>query len=315
MKNYLKLLANCWENGERKENRTGVDTFAVTPQFFSHDMRYGFPLVTTKKMGLKSIGAELEFFIGGLTDKKWLQDRNCHVWDEWANPEAVYKKIADYEYAEKMLHEPSYKPLEGEALEKFRKFYQIETMDLGPVYGYQWRNYNKPYTGIISEKVPPNPDNVGDKLARVMQTLKTNPNDRRMVVNAWNELQVPQMALPPCHYCFTLQHINGKLSLNWNQRSCDAFLGIPYNIASYGLLLELIANEVGMEAHMLTGNLIDFHIYENHLDQVELQLSRTPRAHPTLNLPKGISIFDWTYDQFELKHYNPYPRIKGEVAV
>ena len=296
MKNYLNLLSNVVYTGETKENRTGVDTLACPPLFFEHNMISGFPLLTTKKMGMKSISAELEMFIKGITDKKWLQDRGCNIWNDWGNPEVLGKEIRESGNGDLPAS---------------------EIMDLGPIYGYQWRRFGLPYSNGFLGNRPwtPQPENPMDQLAYAVNTLKTNPDDRRMVISAWNPTQLHQMALPPCHYAFTLQHINGKLSLNWSQRSVDAPIGLPFNIASYGLLLELIAKEAGMIPHMLTGNLIDVHVYKNQIEGVKKQLLRIPKKLPILILPEIKSIFDWKYTDFELVGYDPWPRISMPVAV
>lgn len=297
MKTYLEMIEDCLNYGERKENRTGVDTLVTTPKFFEHDMRTGFPLITTKKMAVKTMAVELEGFIGGITDKKWYQDRGCRIWNEWANPQTV--AIMDRDNI-----------LDKEVLAK-------GCLDLGPIYGYQARRFGMEYTDGEPIRQPFEPlwNDECDQLAYAVGELQNNPNNRRLVVSHWNPQQSKQMALKPCHYTYVFQHINGKLSLHWTQRSCDSFLGVPFNIASYALLLELVAKHTGLTPHMLTGTLVDFHIYENHVEQIKLQLSRETFKLPILILPDEVDIFNWTHKDFKLNGYEYHPSIKGEVAV
>lgn len=275
---YLGLLRQIARYGELKENRTGVDTFACPTMFFSHNMSDGFPLITTKKMAHKSIFTELEGFIGGITDKRWYQERGCKIWNQWHS--------------------------EGG-----------DDHDLGPIYGYQWRRYDMYYRGARSTKFAPLFDSHYDQLANLIHKLKTNPNDRRMVVSAWNPGQLPLMALPACHTGFTVQHINGTIHLTWTQRSCDMFLGIPFNIASYAMLLLLIAKETGMKAGNLYGVFIDAHVYENHIDQVEEQTDRRPYDCPTVKIDNWTDIWNWEAADVVLEGYQHHPKITGEVAI
>src|SRR3989339_452671 len=232
MKAYLDIVRNILEKGERKANRTGMDTIAIAGAIFEHDMSKGFPMLTTKKVPFKAVASELEFFIKGLTDKKWLQEKNNHIWDEWAHPKkAPYGHDAD------------------------SKKRMLEERDLGPIYGFQWRHFNAPYTSWDA-------DYTGqgiDQLSRVIKTLKENPTDRRMIVMAWNPVALPEMGLPPCHYGFQVTVIGKKLNLLWNQRSVDVMLGLPFNIASYALLLHLLAKETGHQEGKLVGFLADTH--------------------------------------------------------
>jgi thymidylate synthase len=275
---YLNSLSRILETGFLKPNRTGVAAYTAMPMVLQHDMSLGFPLLTTKKMGMKTVAAELEFFIKGLTDKKWLQDRRCTIWDEWCNP----KKIpAD---------------LQGDE----RKEFQKTELDLGKVYGYQWRNFN-------SQDY--------DQLKTIVDKLKSDPSDRRMLCSAWNPLQLDEMALPPCHLVWGVQVLNNKLNLWWLQRSCDQFLGIPFNLASYALLLKLLALESGLDEGVLTGFLVDVHIYENHVEQVKEQLSKTPYSLPKLEIKNFTNIFDWQYTDIELKDYQSHPSISAPIAV
>lgn len=277
-KQYHKLLEQILDYGSYKPNRTGIGAYTLPHHMIQHDMSKGFPLMTTKKMGIKSIAAELEFFIKGLTDKKWLKDRKCNIWNEWCNPKII----------------------PGNLTEDERKKFQLKATDLGPVYGYQWRNFN-------SQDY--------DQLKSIITTLKENKNDRRMVCSAWNPNQINEQALPPCHVLWHVTVIDNKLHLCWFQRSCDVFLGIPYNIASYAILLKLIAKETGLEEGILTGFLSDVHVYENHVDQARMQLDREILKAPTLNIPDFTNIFDWKYTDLELTKYKFHPAIKAKVAV
>lgn len=276
---YLKLLKDIREKGIMKENRTGINAYKLPyHSMIQHDMSEGFPLITTKKMGLKSISAELEFFIKGLTDKQWLTDRKCRIWGEWSNPDKIPNGLSDDE----------------------RKEFQLHENDLGKIYGYQWRNFN-------SQDY--------DQLKNVVDTLKTNPDDRRMIVSAWNPIQLKEMALPPCHMIWGVDVVDNKLNLWWTQRSVDCFLGLPFNIASYAILLKLLALESGFEEGILTGFLCDIHIYENHTEQVDEQLSRTPYKSPTLEIKGFKNIYEWEYDSVSLVDYKHHPVIKAKVAV
>ncbi|MFH1704457.1 MAG: thymidylate synthase [Patescibacteria group bacterium] len=288
MLSYLSIVRRILGEGERKENRTGVDAITVAGAMFEHDMNKGFPLLTTKKMPFKTIRVELEFFIRGLTDKQWLQERRCTIWNEWANP-----KKAPYGHDEES------------------KKRMMEERDLGPVYGFQWRHFDAPYDNYDSDYTVAGID----QLAKVVQTLKTNPNDRRMIVIAWNPKALPEQALPPCHYCFQVTVINGKLNLLWNQRSVDTMLGLPFNIASYALLLHLLAKESGLQEGKLVGFLADTHIYVNHLEGAQKQLERTPSALPQIITEPFTSIFDWTGEHTRLEGYEPQERIEFPIAV
>ncbi|MBR3510807.1 MAG: thymidylate synthase [Alphaproteobacteria bacterium] len=317
MKAYLDILKNCLENGTKSDNRTGIPTIRIPwGATFEHDMSKGFPLITTKFTPLKTISTELEFFINGFTDKKWLQDRNCKIWNEWAS-------------------EPSWQPLYEKRLNEARKSGIIvteakdkeikesamsDTRDLGPVYGWQWRHWNGKY--VWNPEKPElnyNLDRPGfDQLKNVINTARKNPNDRRLIVSAWNPVDQPRMALPPCHYCWQILILNNKLNLIWNQRSCDMFLGIPFNIASYAMLLLLLAKELGYEPGVLRGNWGDVHIYENHIDQVKEQLSRTPYELPqvAINNENWNGIFNWHADggYKYLTKYLRHEQLQGDVA-
>ncbi len=261
MKQYLDLLQDILDNGVDKMDRTGVGTRSVFGRQMRFDLSKGFPLVTTKKVHLKSIIHELLWFIKGDTNIKYLQDNGVRIWNEWAD----------------------------------------ENGDLGPVYGSQWRNWNG--------------DGV-DQLADVINRLKTNPNDRRMIVSAWNVSKISQMKLPPCHMMFQFYVANGKLSCMLYQRSCDMFLGVPFNIASYALLTMMIAQVCGLQAGEFVHTLGDTHIYHNHFDQVKEQLSHTPLKLPIMKInPDVKDINDFKYEDFELIGYESYGVIKGKVAV
>ena len=264
MKQYLDLLDRILKEGVRKEDRTGTGTISL----FGHQMRFnmeeGFPLLTTKKLHLKSIIHELLWFLNGDTNVKYLQDNGVRIWNEWAD----------------------------------------ENGDLGHIYGYQWRSWPDYEGGHI------------DQISEVVNTLKTNPDSRRIIVNAWNVGDIKNMNLPPCHAFFQFYVADGKLSLQLYQRSADTFLGVPFNIASYALLLKMMAQVCGLKEGDFVHTLGDAHIYVNHLEQVREQLSREPRHLPTMKInPDVKSIFDFKYEDFELSDYDPHPHIKGIVAV
>ncbi len=287
---YLDIVQEILRDGTMKENRTGVSALTIAGAMFKHDMSDGFPLLTTKRMPFKSIATELEFFIKGITDKRWLQDRNCHIWDEWANPEK-----APYRH-------------DNEA--KRRMF---EERDLGPIYGFQWRHFNAVYTGYDA-----NYSGMGiDQLANVVRKLKEDPSDRRMIVSAWNPQQLDQMALPPCHYGFQVTVIDKKLNLQWNQRSVDTMIGLPFNIASYGLLLHLLAKEACLAEGKLVGSLADVHIYGNHIEGAKEQLSRDALAYkpPSIRTEGFRGIFEWRATDTALDGYESHPPIRFEIAV
>ncbi len=261
MKEYLDLLQDILDNGVDKIDRTGVGTRSVFGRQMRFDLSKGFPLVTTKKVHLKSIIYELLWFIKGDTNVKYLQDNGVRIWNEWAD----------------------------------------EDGNLGPVYGSQWRNWN-------GEGV--------DQLADVIKRLKETPNDRRMIVSAWNVSKISQMKLPPCHMMFQFYVANGKLSCMLYQRSCDMFLGVPFNIASYALLTMMIAQVCGLEVGEFVHTLGDTHIYHNHFDQVKEQLTHTPLKLPVMKInPDVRDINDFKFEDFELVGYESYGVIKGKVAV
>ncbi|MBR3029577.1 MAG: thymidylate synthase [Bacteroidales bacterium] len=264
MKQYLDLLQYIKDNGVSKGDRTGTGTKSV----FGYQMRFhlqdGFPLLTTKKVHLRSIIYELLWFISGSTNIKYLNDNKVTIWDEWAD----------------------------------------ENGELGPVYGHQWRSWPTPDGGHI------------DQLANLMEQLKKNPDSRRHIISAWNVAEVDKMALPPCHTLFQFYVAEGRLSCQLYQRSADVFLGVPFNIASYALLTQMVAQCCGYELGDFVHSFGDVHIYNNHFEQVDLQLSRTPRALPVMKInPDVKDIFCFKYEDFQLEGYDPWPAIKAPVAV
>lgn len=290
MRTYLDIVKNVLENGKKIATRQGTPAYTIAGAMFEHDMSKGFPLLTTKKTPFRLIANELEFFINGITDKKWLQDHNNHIWDEWAKPQK-----APYGHDEES---------------KKRMF---EERDLGPIYGFQWRHFNAPYISYDT-------DYTGqgiDQLKKVVETLKTNPRDRRMIVSAWNPLQFGEMGLPPCHYSFQITVIDDKLNLLWNQRSIDIMLGLPFNIASYALLLHLLAKETGFKEGKLVGFLADVHLFENHEEGAREQLSRDPEKYPlsTVQTENWKSIFNWKGEDTKVLNYQSYDRIPFEIAI
>ncbi len=264
MRQYLNLLEDIMDNGVLKEDRTGTGTKSVFGRQMRFNLEEGFPLVTTKKVHLKSIIHELLWFIAGDTNIAYLKANGVRIWDEWAD----------------------------------------ENGDLGPVYGHQWRSWPTPDGGTI------------DQLANVIQQIKNNPDSRRHIVSAWNVAEVDKMALPPCHTLFQFYVADGRLSCQLYQRSADMFLGVPFNIASYALLTMMIAQECGLRPGDFVHTTGDTHIYTNHFDQVREQLSREPKPLPVMKLnPDVKSVFDFRYEDFTLEGYDPWPAIKGKVAV
>jgi thymidylate synthase len=274
MKQYLDLVRHVLDNGAEKSDRTGIGTKSVFGYQMRFDLSKGFPLVTTKKLHLKSIVYELLWFLKGDTNTNYLTENGVRIWNEWAD----------------------------------------ENGDLGPVYGHQWRNWN-------NEDI--------DQIKEVVQTLKHNPDSRRMLVSAWNPSVMPdtaksfadnvangKAALPPCHAFFQFYVANGKLSCQLYQRSADVFLGVPFNIASYALFTHMMAQACGYKAGDFIHTFGDAHIYTNHKEQLELQLSRTPRSLPTLKInPEKTDLFDFDFSDFIIEDYDPHPHIKGTVAV
>ncbi|HBP41094.1 MAG: thymidylate synthase [Vreelandella alkaliphila] len=261
---YLDLMRTVMEQGVDRNDRTGVGTRSV----FGHQMRFdlsrGFPLLTTKKLHLRSIIHELLWFLKGDTNIGYLKEHGVRIWDEWAD----------------------------------------ENGNLGPVYGYQWRSWPSPSGGSV------------DQIAKVLEQIRTTPQSRRLIVSAWNPGQVDEMKLPPCHCLFQFYVANGRLSCQLYQRSADIFLGVPFNIASYALLLSMVAQVTGLEPGEFVHTLGDAHLYSNHLEQAQSQLSRTPKAPPRLVLnPQVTNLFDFTFDDINIEEYESHPHIKAEVAV
>ncbi len=264
MQQYLQLLERVLEEGNSKSDRTGTGTISV----FGHQMRFdlakGFPVLTTKKLHLKSIIYELLWFLNGDTNVKYLQNNGVRIWNEWAD----------------------------------------ENGELGHIYGYQWRSWPKSNGESL------------DQIAQVVHDIKHNPDSRRLIVSAWNAGDIENMALPPCHALFQFYVANGKLSCQLYQRSADIFLGVPFNIASYALLTMMMAQVCNLQPGEFVHTLGDAHIYNNHLEQVKLQLTREPRKLPTMNINKNVTdIFSFDYSDFELTDYDPHPHIKGAISV
>lgn len=264
MNQYEQLLKHIYTNGTSKTDRTGTGTKSIFGAQIRFNLQDGFPLITTKKVHLKSIIHELLWFIKGETNTKYLTDNGVTIWNEWAD----------------------------------------ELGNLGPVYGYQWRSWPAPNGQHI------------DQLMEVINTIKKNPDSRRMIVSAWNVADLPKMALMPCHAFFQFYVADGKLSCQLYQRSADMFLGVPFNIASYALLTHMVAQVCGLQAGDFVHTFGDAHIYSNHFEQVELQLSRQPNAYPTLKINPAVNqITDFVFSDFVVENYNPHPAIKAPVAI
>ena len=264
MKSYLELLHKVRHHGTPRGDRTGTGTLSLFGEQLRFDLSQGFPLLTTKRVHLKSILHELLWFLQGSTNLEYLHQHGVTIWDEWAD----------------------------------------EDGELGPVYGYQWRSWPAPDGRKI------------DQISQVLQQIRETPESRRLIVSAWNVADVERMALPPCHTLFQFYVADGKLSCQLYQRSADLFLGLPFNIASYALLTLMVARASDLEPGDFVHTLGDVHLYQNHVEQADLQLSREPRPLPSMNLREGVrSIFDFTYDDFELTDYRPHPRIRAPIAV
>jgi len=275
-------------HGTLKMDRTKTGTKSVFGYQMRFDLEEGFPLLTTKKVHLKSIIHELLWFIKGDTNIKYLVDNDVRIWNDW--PYEAFKKSSDYQ--NETMDEFVLKIKTDEAFAR-------KHGDLGPVYGAQWRNFN----GV-------------DQLQFILDEIKNNPQSRRMILSAWNPAEIKNMALPPCHTLIQFYVADGRLSLQLYQRSADIFLGVPFNIASYALLLLMVAQVTGLKPGEFVHTLGDAHIYTNHFEQIELQLSREPRKRPVMKLnPDVTSLFDFKFDDFTLEDYHPHPAIKGKVAV
>ncbi|WP_214228382.1 thymidylate synthase [Pedobacter sp. B4-66] len=264
MKQYLDLMQHVLDHGTQKHDRTGTGTISVFGYQMRFNLQEGFPMVTTKKLHLKSIIHELIWFLSGDTNIKYLKDNGVKIWDEWADADG----------------------------------------NLGPVYGSQWRSWPKPDGGHI------------DQIEQIVNTIKNNPDSRRIIVSAWNVADVEHMALPPCHAFFQFYVADGKLSCQLYQRSADIFLGVPFNIASYALLTMMVAQVCGLEYGDFIHTLGDAHLYNNHIEQARLQLSRDPKKLPVMEInPEVKNILDFKFEDFTLKDYDAHPHIKGAVAV
>jgi len=293
MKQYLDLCKKILNEGHYKDDRTGTGTYSIFGYQARYNLSDGFPLLTTKKVFLRGIIHELLWFISGSTNIKYLVDNNVHIWDDWAYK--AYKNSNEFEGEDMKQFAERIKGLD--ANDPFVKKWG----ELGPVYGRQWRNFNE--EGV-------------DQLAILIDQIKNNPNSRRLIISAWNPCEVDQMALPPCHSFMQFYVIDGKLSCQLYQRSADVFLGVPFNIASYSLFTMMIAQVCGLKAGEFIHTMGDAHIYSNHVEQIKLQLTREPKKLPTMKInPNVKSIFDFKIDDFTLEDYDPYPAIKGEVAV
>ncbi len=264
MRQYLDLLQDILDDGVVKSDRTGTGTRSLFGRQIRFDLGGSFPVLTTKKLHLRSIIYELLWFIRGETNIRYLNENRVSIWDEWADGDG----------------------------------------ELGPIYGYQWRSWPKPGGETV------------DQLSSVIEQIKSNPNSRRLIVSAWNVAQIPDMALPPCHALFQFYVAEGKLSCQLYQRSADVFLGVPFNIASYSLLTVMVAQVAGLAPGDFVHTFGDVHLYLNHIEQARLQLTREPRALPTMNINPAVkSIFDFRYEDFSLDDYDPHPNIKAPIAV
>lgn len=312
---YLQLLKYVLEHGTKKEDRTGTGTISTFGYQMRFDLNEGFPLLTTKRVPFRLVASELIWFIQGDTNIRYLLQNNNNIWNEWAFKKWVesssYKGPDMTNFGLRSQQDEAFKLLYEEQMELFKQnvltddSFAAEFGELGNVYGKQWRDWKTSQGDTI------------DQLKDVIETIKSNPDSRRLIVSAWNPEDVPSnMALPPCHTMFQFYVTNGKLSCQLYQRSADIFLGIPFNIASYALLTHMVAHECGLEVGDFVHTLGDAHIYTNHLDQIETQLSREMRALPQLKLNADKkSIFDFDVDDLTIEQYNPHPGIKAPVAV
>ena len=284
---YHELLRRILDEGDWYENRTGVRTLGIFGHQMTFDLAAGFPLVTTKKVHFPAILTELLFFLGGHTDVRWLQDRKCRIWNEWATAEQCAKR-----------GQPEF--------------------DLGPVYGFQWRHFGADYRGMKGERdgaLGYEGEGI-DQIAWAQDQLRNSPDSRQIVVSAWNPVDKPRQALPPCHVLFHLRAKGGKLHCSLFQRSADVFLGVPFNIASYALLTLMFAHTTGLEPGTFVHFLSDAHLYENHLDQVKEQLTREPRPLPRIRLDDAVTdVRDFRAEHVELVDYDPHPKLTGSVAI
>lgn len=327
MRSYLDIVQNILDNGvskqpTRMENGKAVDvengTIGTFCEIFRHNMSEGFPLLTCRKLPLKNTLIELEGFIQGITDKKWYQDRGCPYWNWWANPEKVNDIIhdcAEYEGNSDILEDREY-----------RKIVQKEEKDLGKIYGSQWREFHDPTATVDENDLHGTKygqgsylgDNKYDQLEEIVNKLRDNPYDRRMVCSAWNPNALHTMALPPCHVLWNVVVYGNKLNLTWFQRSNDILVGNPANIASYATLLLLLCKSSNLEPGELVGIFSDAHIYNNQINNAKLLLQRKPKDLPLLEINSQDNLFDifkWTHEDVKLSNYNPHPSMKFELTV
>jgi thymidylate synthase len=287
---YQKILQDILLEGKEKTDRTGTGTISVFGKQIRHDMSEGFPLLTTKKMAVKTMMTELKWFLKGDTNIKYLLDNNCHIWDGDAYKAYPHKdKLTQQEFVQKIKSD-----------DEFAK----EWGELGPIYGKQWRNWDYRYGSGPTYKI--------DQIKDLIENIKENPDSRRLMVSAWNVAQLWEVVLPPCHYGFQCYVNDGKLSLMWNQRSVDTFLGLPFNIASYGTLLLLLCEETNLEPGELIGNLGDTHLYKNHIEQAEEQRLRSSFTLPTIKL-SNVDILNGEWD-YEIEGYKYHPTIKAPLS-
>lgn len=301
MKQYLDLMRHIRDNGVRKEDRTGTGTLSIFGHQMRFDLREGFPLVTTKKVHLKSIIHELLWFIQGDTNIRYLVQNGVNIWNDWPFQSWLRQMGQDEKFP---MYTPEWREQKKLFIERVKTDEQFAAQygELGPVYGHQWRNFE----GV-------------DQLAQIVEDIKTNPDSRRLIVSAWNPKDIPVMAksgLPPCHTLFQFYVTEGRLSCQLYQRSADVLLGVPFNIASYALLTLMIAQVAGLQPGDFVHTFGDAHLYSNHMEQVEEQLSREPHPLPVMSINSpATDLFSFQYDDFELKGYEPYPPISAPVAV
>lgn len=301
MKQYLDLMRHIRDNGVRKEDRTGTGTLSIFGHQMRFDLREGFPLVTTKKVHLKSIIHELLWFIQGDTNIRYLVQNGVNIWNDWPFQSWLRQVGQDEKFP---MYTPEWREQKKLFIERVKTDEQFAAQygELGPVYGHQWRNFE----GV-------------DQLAQIVEDIKTNPDSRRLIVSAWNPKDIPVMAksgLPPCHTLFQFYVTEGRLSCQLYQRSADVLLGVPFNIASYALLTLMIAQVAGLQPGDFVHTFGDAHLYSNHMEQVEEQLSREPHSLPVMSINSSATdLFSFQYDDFELKGYEPHPPISAPVAV
>lgn len=352
MDSYINLVKETIEKGRYQQTRTGLKALSIFGKTIEHDMsQQAFPLLTTKFVSLRLIASELEFFIKGITDKRWLQARNNHIWDDWANPVVLNQKYSfqpndletslnncykEFLQEKELMNTPRlqnlfsslnpYFILENDTWKKsspinqeklpsivnsIYKITQYIERDLGPIYGFQWRHFGADYNSYNT-----NYQTKGfDQLQMILETLQNNPSSRRMVISAWNPSVKKQMALEPCHYTIQLNCVKSTIDLLWSQRSVDLMLGLPFNIASYALFLKLLSLESNLSEGKVVGMLGNVHIYENHLIGAKEQIARHPKKLPVLEIPNFTNIYDWKGEQVELDQYDHYPSIKFPIAV